>query len=63
MGKRDQGLLEALLTRVARRAGSGEPPVLLSDQTPGYEEAIVEVFGGPAYRGLGRPLTKKRVTP
>jgi hypothetical protein len=38
--------------------------VLLSDQLPGYEEAIVEVFGEvPPYRGRGRPPTKKRVTP
>jgi len=35
-------------------------PALSSDQLPGYEGAIVEVFGAvPPYRGRGRPPTKK----
>lgn len=62
MGKRDQRLLEGLLERVAQRVE--EVPALTSDQLPGYEEAVVEVFGAvPPYRGRGRPPTKKRPTP
>jgi hypothetical protein len=43
LGKRDQALLEQLLERVARRVEG--KPVLISEQLPGYEEAILEVFG------------------
>lgn len=66
VGKRDQQLSERLLTQVARRLSRAQedPPALASDQLPGYEEAIVEVFGKvPPYPGRGRPPTKKRPTP
>lgn len=66
MGKRDQRLLKRLLAQVAGRVSGAreEPPALFSDQLPGYEEAIVEVFGKvPPYPGRGRPPTKKRPTP
>lgn len=53
--------MEELLKQVARRV-KGEP-ALSSDQLPGYEEAVVEVFGAvPPYRGRGRPPTKKGPT-
>ena len=59
VGKRDQRLLEKLLQQVAQRVEGGSR--FSSDQLPGYEEAIVEVFGEvPPYGGRGRPPTKKR---
>jgi transposase-like protein/IS1 family transposase len=59
VGKRDQTLLERLLRQVQERVVGRE--ALASDQLPGYEEAIVEIFGKvPSYRGRGRPPTKKR---
>jgi hypothetical protein len=59
VGKRDQTLLEALLHQVQERVVGA--PAFSSDQLPGYEEAIVEVFGKvPPYPGRGRPPTKKR---
>lgn len=58
MGKRDQELLEGLLEQVSQRVE--EVPALTSDQLPGYEEAVVGVFGEvPPYCGRGRPPTKK----
>ncbi len=65
MGKRNQELLERLLSQVAGRVSQvvEQPPLLSSDQLPGYEEVIVEVFGEvPAYSGRGRPPTRKRAT-
>ncbi|MDP6494816.1 MAG: transposase [Dehalococcoidia bacterium] len=62
VGKRDQRLLAKLLQQVARRV-EGRPR-FSSDQLPGYEEAIVDVFGVvPPYGGRGRPPTKKRPSP
>lgn len=58
VGKRDQELLEGLLEQVSQRVE--EVPALTSDQLPGYEEAVVGVFGEvPPYCGRGRPPTKK----
>lgn len=59
VGKRDQRLLEELLEQVAQRVR--KVPALSSDQLPGYEEAVLAVFGEvPPYRGRGRPPTRKR---
>lgn len=66
MGKRDQPLLERVLSQVAQRVRGARqrPPALSSDQLPGYEAAIVEVFGQvPPYPGRGRPPSQKRPTP
>jgi hypothetical protein len=66
LGKREQALLERVLSQVAQRVSGAldQPPALSSDQLPGYEAAIVEVFGKvPPYQGRGRPPQQKQPTP
>jgi hypothetical protein len=44
-----------------RKAHATNPPPVLSDGWGGHREALLEVFGQvPAYRGRGRPPTRKQ---
>lgn len=53
-----------LLMRMLKRAPPEAPPALATDARGGYEEAMVETWGkAPAYRGWGRPPTRKRAGP
>ncbi len=46
------------------RSRSDQPPALTSDGWGGHREALIEVYGKvPAYKGHGRPPTKKRPQP
>jgi hypothetical protein len=55
----EEGAL-ALMTQLRERFGP-VPPALATDGKGGYREALVEAFGQvPAYRGVGRPPTKKQ---
>jgi hypothetical protein len=55
---------EAAIEAFERLKGRGHPnrpPPLVSDGWGGYDEALVEVWGQvPAYRGRGRPPSKKK---
>ena len=55
-----QASLEVFQT-LKRRGHPEGPPPTLSDGCGGIEEALVEVYGAvPAYRGRGRPPTRKK---
>jgi hypothetical protein len=56
-----EAAIEAFEQLKSRRGHPHSPPPLVSDGWGGYDEAMVEVWGRvPAYRGRGRPPTKKR---
>lgn len=49
------------LMQMLKQAHPQAPPALATDARGGYEEAILETWGTPpAYRGRGRPPTRKR---
>lgn len=58
-----QAAVEVFQTLKARGHPDGPPPTI-SDGGGGIDEAMIEVYGQvPAYRGLGRPPSRKRPQP
>jgi hypothetical protein len=58
-----QAAVEVFQTLKARGHPDGPPPTI-SDGWGGIDEAMIEVYGQvPAYRGLGRPPSRKRPQP
>ena len=53
-----------VLMQMLKQAHPDAPPALATDAKGGYEEAILETWGSvPAYRGWGRPATRKQPDP
>lgn len=53
-----------VLMQMLKQAHPEAPPALATDAKGGYEEAILETWGTtPAYRGWGRPPTRKQPGP
>ncbi len=60
MEKTEEAGAAVLMEQLRERFGPA-PPALATDGKGGYREALVEAFGQvPAYRGVGRPPTRKQ---
>lgn len=61
IGKSETQASMEVFQTLKRRGHPEGPPPTLSDGCGGIEEALVEVYGAvPAYRGRGRPPTRKK---